>query len=418
MKNYYIFAIILKSLNFELFIARRITGRQKGSLSLPFINIAVISIALGICTMLVSLAILTGFQKEIKDKVSGFSSHIQINNLDQNTSYETSPVEKNPVLVNEIKKNKNIDHIQSYAIKAGIIKTKEQIQGILIKGIGSDFDWSYMKTQLKEGTTFNVSDTGKTNKIIISKHLALKLKLKLYDDIIVYFIEDPPRVRKFNICGLYQTGMEEFDNLYILADISHIQKLNNWTQNQITGYEIFIKDFSMLEQTTGFINLNSPYNIKTNNIKKIYPEIFDWLELMDMNVLIIIIIMLLVTSITMVSTLLVLILEKTRMIGILTALGTRFGSLRNIFLYNAVHIIIKGLIIGNFIAISLCYLQSHYKIIKLPQESYYIDAVPIFINTWHFIALNLFTLVICTLILLIPSYIISRLSPVKAIRYN
>ncbi len=418
MKNYYIFAIILKSLNFELFIARRITGRQKGSLSLPFINIAVISIALGICTMLVSLAILTGFQKEIKDKVSGFSSHIQINNLDQNTSYETSPVEKNPVLVNEIKKNKNIDHIQSYAIKAGIIKTKEQIQGILIKGIGSDFDWSYMKTQLKEGTIFNVSDTGKTNKIIISKHLALKLKLKLYDDIIVYFIEDPPRVRKFNICGLYQTGMEEFDNLYILADISHIQKLNNWTQNQITGYEIFIKDFSMLEQTTGFINLNSPYNIKTNNIKKIYPEIFDWLELMDMNVFIIIIIMLLVTSITMVSTLLVLILEKTRMIGILTALGTRFGSLRNIFLYNAVHIIIKGLIIGNFIAISLCYLQSHYKIIKLPQESYYIDAVPIFINTWHFIALNLFTLVICTLILLIPSYIISRLSPVKAIRYN
>ncbi|MBP7496484.1 MAG: ABC transporter permease [Bacteroidales bacterium] len=405
-------------MNFELFIARRITGRQKGSLSLPFINIAVISIALGICTMLVSLAILTGFQKEIKDKVSGFSSHIQINNLDQNTSYETSPVEKNPVLVNEIKKNKNIDHIQSYAIKAGIIKTKEQIQGILIKGIGSDFDWSYMKTQLKEGTIFNVSDTGKTNKIIISKHLALKLKLKLYDDIIVYFIEDPPRVRKFNICGLYQTGMEEFDNLYILADISHIQKLNNWTQNQITGYEIFIKDFSMLEQTTGFINLNSPYNIKTNNIKKIYPEIFDWLELMDMNVFIIIIIMLLVTSITMVSTLLVLILEKTRMIGILTALGTRFGSLRNIFLYNAVHIIIKGLIIGNFIAISLCYLQSHYKIIKLPQESYYIDAVPIFINTWHFIALNLFTLVICTLILLIPSYIISRLSPVKAIRYN
>jgi len=415
-------------LNLELFIAKRISGNYKGNLSRPFINIAVISIALGLAVMIISVAILTGFQNEIRNKIVGFCSNIQVTNYDANTSYEYTPVNKEGMASLRGMSSPGIKHVQVFGIKAGIIKTNDQIQGVILKGVGSDFDWSFFRSKLVEGRTFTVTNHEQSNtnneqritknEILISRYIANKLKLKLNDNLIMYFIQDPPRVRKFKICGIYETGLEDFDKLYVISDIAHIQKLNNWTPEQVSGFEILLNNYKDLDRIYNYVYRNIGYSLNAQTVKQLYPEIFDWLELMDMNVVIIMVVMFLVSGITMISTLLVLILEKTNMIGILKALGIRNISIRQIFLYNAAYIIIKGLIWGNLLALSFCFVQYYYKIIKLPQESYYVSYVPVNINFLHILMLNAGTLILSTLILIIPSYIITRINPVKAITFK
>lgn len=405
-------------MNLELFIAKKISGKYTGNLSRPFINIAVLSIALGIAVMIISLSILTGFQKEIRNKMIGFGSDIQISNYDSNTSYETSPVNKNQSFYPHFNGISGIKHIQVFGIKAGIIKTKEQIQGVILKGVDSDYDWTFFRNKLVQGKIFTVKDTVKNDSVLISLNLAKKLNLKASDDLLMYFIQDPPRIRKFKIAGIYDTGLEDFDKIYVISDITHIQKLNNWNTEQVSGFEILLNDYKELDKVYDRIYHSISYNLNAQTIRQLYPEIFDWLNLMDMNVVIILVIMLIVSGITMISTLLVLILEKTNMIGILKALGIKNYSVRRIFLYNAAYIILKGLIWGNIIALTFCILQSNYHIIKLPQESYYVSYVPVNINILHILLLNIGTLILSTLILIIPSYIITRINPIKAITFK
>ena len=409
-------------MNFELFIAKHITGRGKDSISAPYVRIAIISVALGIAVMIISLAIVTGFQQEIRGKVIGFGSHIQIVGFDFNKSYEPTPIsieqEFYPYDDNAIP---GVKHIQVFANKAGIIKTDDQIQGIILKGIGPDYDWSFLKDKIVEGKGFRVVAETKTNDVLISRKLANKLKIKIGEGLRVYFITEgqkQPRGRKFIVTGIYETGLAEIDDLYIIGDIGHIRKLNDWDDNQVAGFEVLINDFRSLEEIAGQIHKEIPYDLRAVPISDLYPQIFSWLELQDMNVIVIIVLMVLVAGITMISTLLVLILERTNMIGILKALGTRDWSIRKIFLYNAAYIILVGLFWGNLTGLGLCLLQYHFELIPLSQESYYVSVVPINLSFSGIAILNIATLLVCTLILLVPSYVITRITPLKAIRFD
>jgi len=408
-------------LNFELFIANRIFSKSKGGFSRPIVRLGIISVALGLAVMIVSVAIVTGFQKQIRRKVVGFGADIQIGNFEVNSSYEATPIDKNQPFYPSLDTVEGIRHIQVFAQKAGIIKTADQIEGVILKGIGSDFDWSYFKSKMRKGKTFKVSDTVRTDDVIISRSLATRLNLKVDDPLRMYFVvksEMQPRGRKFNISGIYETGLEEFDKLYVLCDIAHIQKLNKWDKDQVGGFEVFIDDFDDLDKMGKLVYETIGYKINSKTIKQLYPEIFEWLQLQDMNVIIILALMVLVAGITMVSTLLILILERTNMIGVLKALGTKNMSIRKIFIYNAVYIIGKGLLWGNIIGVGLCIAQAQFGIFKLNQESYYVSQIPINLNLMPLLYINGGTLLLCTLMLLIPTYIITKISPVKAIRFS
>jgi lipoprotein-releasing system permease protein len=415
-------------LNIEYFIAKRILfdKESKKSVSKPVINIAVAGIALSLAVMLIAISVVTGFKREITNKVIGFGSHIQIINYDSNNSYETtSPLSTDQPFYPEIAENEVIEHIQVFATKPGIIKTKDEIQGVYLKGIGSDFQWNFFEQNLVEGNSFRVSDTATTNKVLISKFLASALKLNVGDRFAMYFIQDPPRVRPFEVAGIYQTNLEEFDRLYVLCDIKHIQKLNDWDEKQVSGFEIVINDLDRLNETTWLVRreignnfTDEGFTFRVLSIKEKYPQIFDWLNLQDMNVVVILILVICVAGINMISGLLVLILEKTTLIGTLKALGTSNNGIKKIFLYQSGYLILKGLFWGNVVGLSLAFLQKYFKIIKLDQTSYYLTHVPVNIDVISLLILNLATLITIILVLLLPAIVISRVNPVKAIRFN
>lgn len=414
-------------MNTELFIARRIISeRQKGNkISRPIVTIAVVGIALGIAAMIISTATVTGFKNQIRDKVIGFGSHIQILNYDSNTSFETSPINKNIKDQAGLNSIRGINHVQVYATKAGIIQTGKEIQGVVLKGIDHDFDWTFFEKTLVEGDIFQIHDSVRTNKVIISKHIGDLLHLKTGDSFLMYFIQDPPRMRKFNISGIYETSFEEFDKLFILSDIKHVQSLNNWNKGQVSGLEISIDRFDDIDNMTWTIRDAVGYDLSQNgerlqvlSIVEKHPQIFDWLNLQNMNVWIILILIFLVAGFNMVSSLLILILERTNMIGILKALGTKNWSIRKIFLYQSAFLIGNGLFWGNVIGIGLCFLQYKFGIVKLDQSSYYLTEVPINLNIITILTLNFASLFLTLIMLLVPSHLISRISPVKAIRFN
>lgn len=375
--------------------------------------------------MILSVAIVTGFKYEIQNKVVGFGSHIQILNYDTNTSYETVPVRKNQPFLPALGKIPGISHIQVFGIKAGIIKTETDIQGVVLKGVGADFDWSFFEKNLAEGETFRVSDTSRTNQVIISKYLSSLLRLNVGDDFAMYFVQDPPRLRRFTIQGIYETSLVEFDRLFILADIGHIQRLNNWDDDQVSGFEIMIDRFPELDLMTFLVGREVGMEFQEDgsllrvvSIRSKFPQIFDWLNLQDINVAVILVLMFLVAGFNMVSGLLILILERTGMIGILKSLGADNLKIRRIFLYQAVFLITRGLFWGNILGLGLCYLQYRFGIISLDQESYYLTTVPIHFELFHILALNAGTLLLIILMLLIPSQVIARISPVRAIRFD
>lgn len=415
-------------LNTELFIAKRILTDKtvKKGISQPIVTIAVIGIALGLAVMILAVAIASGFKAEISNKLIGFGSHIQIINYDTNISYETAPINKEQPFFNDVENLKGVKQIQQFATKAGIIKTKsDDIHGVVLKGVGSDYDWSFFDRNMVQGRSFRVSDTSKTDQIIISEHIANLLHLEINDRVAAYFIQDPPRMRIFTISGIYKTSLAEFDEKFALIDIGHIQRLNNWDKNQISGFEVTIDDFSKMDKMTrdirdivGFHFDPDGAKLKVQSIKEKYPQMFDWLNLTDMNVWIILILMTAVAGFNMVSGLLVLILERTNMIGILKALGTKNWSIRKIFLYQSGFLISKGLLWGNIIGIFICLIQMKFHILSLDPSSYYIESVPINLKLWHILALNLGTLTITIIMLIVPSYIISKLSPEKTIRFE
>jgi lipoprotein-releasing system permease protein len=407
--------------NVELFIAERIISKSKANFSKPIVRLGVISVALGLSVMIISVAIVIGFQQQIRDKVIGFGSHIVITSFQVNTSFEPSPISINQPFYSTLDSLPGVRHIQVFATKAGIIKTDDQIEGVVLKGVGPDYSWSFFKEKMVEGTIFKVLDSVVTDDVIISKSLSSRLKLKTGDPLRMYFVggdEMKPRGRKFNICGIFETGLDEFDKLYVFGDIGHIRKLNNWNADEVGGFEVLIDDYNRIDEMGELVYNFIGYNFDSKTIKQLQPQIFEWLSLQDINVVVIIALMVLVAGITMISTLLILILEKTNMIGLLKAFGTQNRSIRKVFIYNAVYIIGKGLLWGNFIAIGLCLLQLKTGIFKLNQESYYISQVPINLQISHLLIINFGTLLICTLMLIIPTFIITRISPLKAIRYS
>lgn len=414
-------------MNTELFIARRIIGHkgERKTFSNSIVGIAIFGIALGLAVMIVAVAVVTGFKQEISNKVIGFGSHIQLLNLDSNTSYETSPVDRNLSIFEDVGSLEEVRNIQVFAIKAGIIKTDDNIQGAVLKGVDSDYDWSFLEQSIVEGEPLRITDSVRTNNILISSAIASLLGLKVGDSFNMYFIQDPPRARKFTISAIYRTSLVEFDKLFIYADIKHVQRLNNWDQHQVSGFEIMLHDINDAARATQSIRdlaamefTADGARLKVEPIQEKYNQIFDWLNLQDMNVIIIIVLMLIVAGFNMISGLLILILERTNMIGILKGLGSMDASIRKIFIYQSGYLSIKGLLWGNIIGLLICFLQYRFNIITLDPESYYLDTVPVNVSLLHILLLNLGTLASTLLFLLLPSMIIARVAPEKAIRFN
>ena len=411
-------------MNLEHFIAQRLVTSKdhKSSISAPIIKIAISAIAVGMTMMIVSVATGIGLQEKIREKLSAFSGHIIIANFDDNQSkVSTKPIS---TIQNFYPKFKNIDgikHIQAVASKAGIIRTETAFDGIIFKGVGKDYDWNNLSEYLIEGKVPNCKQQLNAE-ILISKYLADRLDLKIGNDFNTFFMKETgnkmPNLRRFKITGIYNSGFQEFDASYIIGDIRHIQKLNHWQQNQVGSFEVFIDDFNEIKTKGEQVYKQTNATLDTKTIVEKFPAIFEWLQLFDFNIITILIIMIIVATINMVVALLVLILERSQMIGILKALGASNWSVRKIFLYNASYLILRGLFFGNLIGITLILIQKFTGIIKLPPENYFVNTAPVNFNIWHIALLNLGTILICLLVLLIPSYIITKITPVKAIRFE
>ncbi|MFW5835643.1 MAG: ABC transporter permease [bacterium] len=413
-------------MNFELHIAKRLVrGEERGkSISGPVVTIAIAGIAIGLAVMIMAAAIVTGFKQEIRKKVIGFGSHIQIVNFDSNISYETVPVDKDQNFIPDIENIPEVRHIQTFATKAGIISTREDIQGVVLKGIDNSFDWSFFEQNMVEGEKFTITDTT-GNHAVISRSIASLLRLRVGDNFAMYFVQEPPRARRFTISGIYETGLEELDEIFVLADMRHIQRLNNWDEDQVSGFEILLHDYDNLDgvsqevdELAGYTFTDDLTRLRVISIDDKYPQFFDWLELLDMNVWVILSLMVVVAGFNMVSGLLILILERTGMIGIFKAMGLENTRLRKIFLYQSAFLIGKGLFWGNLIGIGIALFQHYTGLLTLDQASYFISTVPVNLKISHLIMLNAGTMIITIAMLIIPSYIIGRISPEKTIRFD
>lgn len=409
------------------FISKRlIRERRKGlTFSRPVNRIVIAGIALSITVMILAFAILTGFKQEIRNKIAGFSGHIQVLNFDSNYSFETAPISSDQEFVSKLNDYKGFKSIHVFATKAGIIKTDENIQGVVLKGVGTDYNWDFFANNLVEGSILNLSDSTVSNGVIISRSLSSLLSLNVGDDFAMYFVQDPPRMRRFTVKGIYETSVEAMDKIYIFGDIGHIRRLNGWSQNQVSGFEIFIDNFNELDKMSFIVRDAIGYNfeedqekLKVTNLRMKYPQILDWLSFQDTNVIVIVVLMLLVAAITMISGLLILILEKTNMIGILKALGSDNRLIQKIFLNQALYIIVTGLLWGNIIGCTLAILQKKFELMSLNPSSYYLTTVPINLDILHILLLNLGTISIILLMLLIPSRLVSSISPVRAIKFD
>lgn len=414
-------------MNLELFIARRIHFSKEGNRQVtpPAVRIAIVGVALGLAVMILSVAIVIGFKKEVRNKVIGFGSHIQITNFDNNSSYETTSIAVSDSLLQALQEFPGIKHIEGYATKMGILKTDSDFQGVVLKGIDTDYDWSFFRNNLKEGELLTIDPKKTSTDVIISKYLSDLLGLKLGDSILTYFVQEDVRARKFNIAGIYETGFMDYDKLFVLADIKQIRRLNGWEKDEVSGLELLVDDYDKLDQIAEdlYFNLVEKQDRHgntyfTRSIKEMNPMIFNWLDVLDVNVVVILILIFAVAGFTMISGLLIIILERTNMIGILKALGENNVSIRKIFLYISFFLIGKGMLWGNVVGIAICLIQSHFRIIKLDPSIYYLDAVPIDLSIVSLILLNIGTLCASMLMMLGPSYLITKIDPAKSIRFE
>ena len=411
-------------LNLEYFIAKRlITAKHfKSSISAPIIKIAISAIAIGMIMMIVSVATGIGLQQKIREKVSAFNGHIIISNYDNNQSEVTLvPISIKQNFYPKFTSVPDVSHVQAIASKAGIIRTETAFDGIILKGVGTDYQWSNINEYIVSGRLPDFSK-GINQEVVISQFLANRLNLKVGDSFNTFFIKENqnqlPNIRRFKITGIFNSGFQEFDATYIIGDIRHIQRINKWTPNQVGAFEVFVNDFDKIKPIGEEVYQQTASTLDTKTIIEKYSYIFEWLKLFDFNIIVILAIMIIVATINMVVALLVLILERTQMIGILKALGASNWSVRKIFLYNAFYLIVRGLFWGNLIGISLLLIQQYFGIIKLNPENYYVNQAPIYLNWGYIVLLNLLTVTVCSIVLLIPSYIITKISPVKAIRFD
>lgn len=406
-------------MNFPLFIARRITTKSNRTFSKLIVRVAIAGIMLGLTVMILAVAVLKGFKNEIIEKQRGFSGDIIAFQYDMNVAYDNIPISLDDSIKADLLAIDNVQSIQPFATKPGIINVNDEVEGVVLKGIDSLYNQDYLSEILVEGRGIDFSDPdGANRQIIVSKTLANRLRLDIGDDFLMYFVQEPIRKRKFEIVGIFNLGVEEIDKTYIIGSLALIQRLNNWDQNTVGGYEMHIRDFSALENTTSDVIDHLPIDLRGVSIVEYYPEVFKWLDLLDVNTEVILVLMVLVAVINMISALLIMILERTSMIGILKALGFTNSGIRKVFLYNSAYLIGYGLLLGNLVGLGLCLFQSSTRLFKLDEASYYVDHVPISISISDILLLNIGTLVICLIVLLIPSGLVSRINPVKAISFK
>lgn len=415
-------------MNAELFIARRVYKGDKNNnkkVTSPAIKIAIAGIALGLAVMIVAVCIIVGFKKEVRAKVIGFGSHIQITAFETNNSYEHTPIAISDTLRQILTANKDIRHFQEFITKPGIIKTESDFMGVVLKGVADNYDWDFFKSNMVEGDVIVRNDTSTANSAVISKTIANKLHLKVGDKFTCYFVQDPVRARRFDIVGIYQTNFEDWDKLFIITDKDVLGSLNDWDDDLVSGIEVLVNDYNNLDVISQnlFFDMSS-YNdrlgnaLYTRSIKDINPMIFNWLSLLDMNVWVIITLMLIVSGFTMISGLLIIILERTNMIGMLKSMGARDFSIRKVFLYLSAFLIGRGMFWGNVIALVFCIIQDKYEVLKLDPYTYYLSSVPIDLNLIYIILLNVGTLIVSLLMMIGPSYLVAKITPSKSIRFE
>ena len=417
-------------MNFEFFLAKRIHfSGDKGDnrrVTPPVVRIAMAGIAIGLAVMIVSVAVITGFKKEVRNKVIGFGTHIQLTNFDNNISYETVPVAINDSLRHALISTEGVRHIEVFATKPGIIKTNTNFQGIVLRGMSSDFDTTFFKKHLVEGQILHIDSLKLSNNVLISRRTADMLHLNCGDSFLAYFLSNKDvRARKLHITGIYDTGFSDYDKLFVVCDIKQIRRINGWADDMASGVGIFIDNYNDLDKITEELyfslidkkdRLGNTYYVRS--IKELNPMIFNWLAVLDSNVVIILILMILVSGFTMISGLLIIILERTNMIGILKTLGESNYSIRKIFLYVSFFLIVKGMCWGNIIGIAICLLQSHFKWLKLDPENYYLDSVPIEMNVFSFLLINIGSIAVSMLMMIAPSFLITKIEPAKSIRFE
>ena len=405
-------------MSFEFFFAKKIIKGGNRSFSKPIVRISILAIALGIAMMTLSLTIVEGFQKQIRDKISGFGAHISIAKFQNRSQLDSNPLSLEREFLDTLKQLDNVKQVQAFAYKGAVLKTEQNNQAILLKGVGSDYNWDFFQSYLKSGKLPSIADSNRSKEVMISENLASKLQLELEDEVLIYFVQQPPRFRKFKIVGLYNTGLGEMDDKVMIGDIKQVQKLNNWDEQQVGGFEVMLHEFEKIDQTLMKINEVIDYDLSATSIKDSRLDIFNWLELQDVNVIIIVGLLILVCGIDIISALLILILEKTRTIGVLKAMGSRDESIRRIFIYHAAYLVISGLVIGNLLGLGIAFAQQEFGFLSLPQEAYFIDRVPIVFNWTKLLILNIGTLGISVLMLIFPSTIIAGIEPVKSIRFD
>jgi lipoprotein-releasing system permease protein len=422
-------------LNVERFIAKRISGSSadKDNISKPIVKIGIIGISLGVSVMLLTISIVLGFKKEIISKITGLTTHIVVSNIDHNASNEPLPIAISKDTLDRLHRLAFVEHIQKTAFKNGLLKTETENEGILLKGVEKNYDFSFVEKHLIVGRIpeFKVDEASKD--ILISEALTKKMDLRLNEKILIYFIiqhevydsllqetvvKSEQRSRKLNICGIFKTDFADFDNKLSFVDLRQIQRLNYWNEDQVGNYEITVRDFKNIEQDQAELEDLLGYNYTIANVREIYSNIFIWLDKLDINGVIIVVLMILVATINMITALLILILERTNMVGLVKALGMTNPSVRGIFLNISYRLIGKGMLWGNLIGIGLCLLQYYFKIAKLDSETYYVDSVAIDINWYYIVLLNLGTFLACGLMLLLPTLILTKLTPIKTLKFD
>lgn len=415
-------------MNFPLFIAKKIynSSDKTRRVSKPAIRIATIGVAIGLAVMIVSVSVVLGFKHTIRNKVIGFGSHITVADFMSLQNSELYPITINDSLLKALYKIQGVKHVQRFAYTQGILKTDDDFLGVTLKGVGPEFDSTFIHNNMVAGSFPKFSDNSNQQKIILSKTIADKLKMKVGQKIFAYFVnEQGVRTRKFTVCGIYETNLKQFDSQICMTDLYTVNKLNGWEPDQYSGAELEVKDFNLLDNTA--FNVLGHVKNKVDKYGSTYssatvieqnPQIFSWLDLMDLNVWIILALMISVAGVTMISGLLIIILERTQMIGLMKAIGTRNRQIRHVFLWFATFIIGKGLIIGNVVGIGLILLQQYTGLFKLDPQTYYVSTVPVEINIPLIIALNLSTLLICVFVLIAPSYFISHINPAKSMHYE
>ena len=381
-------------------------------------KIAISSIGMGLGIMIISFLILKGFQHKIQEKIISFGGHLQVTKFTLSRSYEEDPISKHLALYNDYSDYKYIDHIQEFANKAGLLKANDEVMGVVLKGVSSSFDLTKFNQNIVQGDFPNVEDSSSSNEIMLSQNIADKLSLTVGEDALLYFIQNPPRVRRLTISGIYETGMEDFDEKIILGDIRLVQRINNWPDSLVGGFEIFLKDFDKVNYYQNELEDVVGYENYIEKISDKFAEIFDWLSLLNRNVVIFLSLTLFVACFNMVSILLILIMERTQMIGVFKALGAANKLIRRIFIYNGMRLIAKGILLGNAIGITFGLVQDKFHFLTLDAKSYYMEFVPIEWNWGIIIVLNILTFILVSLVLTIPTMIISTISPIKSIRFD